>query len=220
MGVDGREEPRGGSEREPGTGAGGTERSRPGSAPENPGPASEKAGPRRRRRRAPGRRDPRCRARAGAIAPAGIRGRVVRVGIRGRVVRVGGRVGDRLTFERAPAAPPGQERRGGRGCRSRGRGSGRRDRAAGDGGARPGDRGTQAGASGPSDADLLARLRNGEDSAYEELYRRHAGAVRRYARTCCRDADTADDLTAEVFARTLQAVRAARAPSRPYARTC
>ncbi|MFE1957733.1 sigma-70 family RNA polymerase sigma factor [Streptomyces sp. NPDC059479] len=64
----------------------------------------------------------------------------------------------------------------------------------------------------PSDADLIQRMRDGDDSAYEELFRRHAHAVRRYARTCCRDAHTADDLTAEVFARTLQAVRGGAGP--------
>ncbi|MEV7996915.1 sigma-70 family RNA polymerase sigma factor, partial [Streptomyces sp. NPDC086077] len=64
----------------------------------------------------------------------------------------------------------------------------------------------------PSDAELLGRLRAGDDSAYEELYRRHAEAVRRYARTCCRDPHTADDLTAEVFARVLQAVRGGHGP--------
>ncbi|MDF3149685.1 sigma-70 family RNA polymerase sigma factor, partial [Streptomyces sp. T21Q-yed] len=64
----------------------------------------------------------------------------------------------------------------------------------------------------PSDADLIGRMRSGDDTAYEELYRRHAGAVRRYARTCCRDAHTADDLTAEVFARMLQAVRGGSGP--------
>ncbi|MFC7914120.1 sigma-70 family RNA polymerase sigma factor [Streptomyces sp. NPDC057386] len=64
----------------------------------------------------------------------------------------------------------------------------------------------------PADADLIGRMRAGDDSAYEELYRRHADAVRRYARTCCRDADTADDLTAEVFARMLQAVRGGSGP--------
>ncbi|MEV0126647.1 sigma-70 family RNA polymerase sigma factor [Streptomyces sp. NPDC050703] len=55
-------------------------------------------------------------------------------------------------------------------------------------------------------------MRAGDDLAYEELYRRHAEAVRRYARTCCRDAHTADDLTAEVFARMLQAVRGGSGP--------
>lgn len=64
----------------------------------------------------------------------------------------------------------------------------------------------------PSDADLIRRLREGDNTAYEELYRRHAAAVRRYARTCCRDADTAEDLTAEVFARTLQAMRGGSGP--------
>ncbi|MFJ1972876.1 sigma-70 family RNA polymerase sigma factor [Streptomyces sp. NPDC087903] len=64
----------------------------------------------------------------------------------------------------------------------------------------------------PSDADLIARMRAGDDTAYEGLYRRHADAVRRYARTCCRDAHTADDLTAEVFARMLQAVRGGAGP--------
>ncbi|PBC97934.1 RNA polymerase sigma factor (sigma-70 family) [Streptomyces sp. Ag82_O1-15] len=64
----------------------------------------------------------------------------------------------------------------------------------------------------PSDADLIGRMRAADDTAYEELYRRHAEAVRRYARTCCRDAHTADDLTAEVFARMLQAVRRGHGP--------
>ncbi|WP_411143515.1 sigma-70 family RNA polymerase sigma factor [Streptomyces sp. x-80] len=63
-----------------------------------------------------------------------------------------------------------------------------------------------------SDADLIAAMRAGDDSAYEEMYRRHAEAVRRYARGCCRDAHTAEDLTGEVFARTLQAVRGGAGP--------
>ncbi|MEW9517882.1 sigma-70 family RNA polymerase sigma factor [Streptomyces tubercidicus] len=64
----------------------------------------------------------------------------------------------------------------------------------------------------PSDAQLLSDLRAGDDSAYEEMYRRHAPAVRRYARSCCRDVHTAEDLTGEVFARTLQAVRGGAGP--------
>ncbi|MGW2532723.1 sigma-70 family RNA polymerase sigma factor, partial [Streptomyces sp. NPDC001595] len=64
----------------------------------------------------------------------------------------------------------------------------------------------------PADPELIDRMRSGDDTAYEELYRRHADAVRRYARTCCRDAHTADDLTAEVFARMLQAVRGGSGP--------
>ncbi|MFF0783516.1 sigma-70 family RNA polymerase sigma factor [Streptomyces sp. NPDC003720] len=64
----------------------------------------------------------------------------------------------------------------------------------------------------PADGELIHRMRGGDDSAYAELYRRHADAVRRYARTCCRDAHTADDLTAEVFAAMLQAVRGGAGP--------
>ncbi|MFE5687495.1 sigma-70 family RNA polymerase sigma factor [Streptomyces sp. NPDC056512] len=63
-----------------------------------------------------------------------------------------------------------------------------------------------------ADADLIALMRSGDDTAYEELYRRHSTAVHRYARTCCRDGHTADDLTAEVFARMLQAVRGGSGP--------
>ncbi|MFG2767155.1 sigma-70 family RNA polymerase sigma factor [Streptomyces rubiginosohelvolus] len=66
---------------------------------------------------------------------------------------------------------------------------------------------------GLSDARLIEDMRAGDDQAYEELFRRHSGAVLRYARSCCRDAHTADDLTAEVFARTLQAVRGGKGPT-------
>ncbi|MEV7420763.1 sigma-70 family RNA polymerase sigma factor [Streptomyces sp. NPDC089919] len=80
----------------------------------------------------------------------------------------------------------------------------------------PAQRGAGSGATTaelpPSDGDLITRMRAGDDGAYEELFRRHADAVRRYARTCCRDGHTADDLTAEVFARTLQAVRGGAGP--------
>ncbi|MFD8670683.1 sigma-70 family RNA polymerase sigma factor [Streptomyces microflavus] len=65
---------------------------------------------------------------------------------------------------------------------------------------------------GLSDAQLIEGMRDGDNLAYEELFRRHSGAVRRYARSCCRDGHTADDLTAEVFARTLQAVRGGKGP--------
>ncbi|EST37598.1 hypothetical protein N566_12165, partial [Streptomycetaceae bacterium MP113-05] len=63
-----------------------------------------------------------------------------------------------------------------------------------------------------ADSALLRRMRSGDGTAYEALYHRHAEAVRRYARTCCRDAHTAEDLTNEVFARTLQAVSAGAGP--------
>jgi RNA polymerase sigma factor (sigma-70 family) len=76
-----------------------------------------------------------------------------------------------------------------------------------------------------SDAELARVIRasgrhsDGADEALEELYRRHRLAVLTYARTCCRDGHTAEDLTSEAFARTLQAVRAGRGPEsawRPY----
>ncbi|WP_267242106.1 sigma-70 family RNA polymerase sigma factor [Streptomyces sp. PR69] len=57
------------------------------------------------------------------------------------------------------------------------------------------------------------------DIAIEELYRLHRPAVLSYARSCCRDAHTAEDLVSEAFARTLQAVRSGRGPEaawRPY----
>ncbi|WP_198957058.1 sigma-70 family RNA polymerase sigma factor [Streptomyces sp. CB01249] len=75
-----------------------------------------------------------------------------------------------------------------------------------------GSGGADGAAAGPSDAQLIQRMREGDNLAYDELFRRHSQAVRRYARTCCRDAHTADDLTAEVFARTLQAVRGGKGP--------
>ncbi|MCC3772657.1 sigma-70 family RNA polymerase sigma factor, partial [Streptomyces sp. UNOC14_S4] len=65
----------------------------------------------------------------------------------------------------------------------------------------------------PSDIELVTRMRAGQSEAYEELYRRHAPAVRRYARSCCRDPHTAEDLTNEVFASTLQAVRGGGGPN-------
>lgn len=64
----------------------------------------------------------------------------------------------------------------------------------------------------PTDADLLRSLRDGEPSAYDELYRRHVRSVRRYARTCCRSWKTADALADEVFARMLWAVRGGKGP--------
>ncbi|MFF4352485.1 sigma-70 family RNA polymerase sigma factor [Streptomyces sp. NPDC001530] len=76
-----------------------------------------------------------------------------------------------------------------------------------------------------SDAELTRAVRasglhsNSADQALEELYRRHRPSVLAYARTCCRDTHTAEDLASEAFARTLQAVRAGQGPEfawRPY----
>lgn len=71
-----------------------------------------------------------------------------------------------------------------------------------------------------SDAALTAAIRGGGDAgATAELYRRHAPAVLMYARSCCRDPHTAEDLASEVFARTVQAVLDGKGPVdawRPY----
>uniref|UniRef100_UPI0019D217F8 RNA polymerase sigma factor n=1 Tax=Streptomyces prasinopilosus TaxID=67344 RepID=UPI0019D217F8 len=51
-----------------------------------------------------------------------------------------------------------------------------------------------------SDALLTSAVReDGDAGAIEELYRRHAPAVLAYARTCCRDPHTAEDLASEAF---------------------
>ncbi|AVZ77025.1 sigma-70 family RNA polymerase sigma factor [Streptomyces lunaelactis] len=74
-----------------------------------------------------------------------------------------------------------------------------------------------------SDAELTAALRElASDAPVEELYRRHRTAVLSYARRCCRDPHTAEDLVSEAFARTLQAVRSGGGPEAawlPYLRT-
>lgn len=81
-----------------------------------------------------------------------------------------------------------------------------------------------------SDAELTAVLhaatetagseaRSASDAALDELFRRHRPSVLAYARTCCRDPHTAEDLTSEAFTRTLGAVRSGGGPTeawRPY----
>ena len=63
------------------------------------------------------------------------------------------------------------------------------------------------------DQTLLVRLRAGDDSAFGQLFSRHADAVRRFAMQQVRDAAEADDLTAEAFFRVLQAVRRGNGPT-------
>ncbi|MGE7059042.1 sigma-70 family RNA polymerase sigma factor [Staphylococcus hominis] len=63
------------------------------------------------------------------------------------------------------------------------------------------------------DRDLLARVREGDDSAYGELFSRHADAVRRFSLRHVREAAEADDLTAEAFFRMLQAIRRGSGPT-------
>ncbi|REE95017.1 sigma-70 family RNA polymerase sigma factor [Thermomonospora umbrina] len=70
-----------------------------------------------------------------------------------------------------------------------------------------------------SDLDLAQRVRAGDDHAVAELYLRHHAAMLAYARSLCRDEQTAEDLAGEAFARTLRAVQAGGGPEgawRPY----
>lgn len=60
----------------------------------------------------------------------------------------------------------------------------------------------------PPDAELVVRTRTGDRQAYA----RHVDAVRRVARRCTRDRDTAEDLTGEVFTRVLEVLRAGGGP--------
>jgi RNA polymerase sigma-70 factor (ECF subfamily) len=63
----------------------------------------------------------------------------------------------------------------------------------------------------PSDADLVRRIRSGQDSEAEgELYRRMAPRVRLYGLRHLRDGHAADDLTQQVLITTLEALRAGR----------
>ncbi|MDR7301928.1 RNA polymerase sigma factor [Haloactinomyces albus] len=68
------------------------------------------------------------------------------------------------------------------------------------------------------DSVLLAKLRAGEEGAYDLLYRRHAPAVRRYALSVRRPGIDVDDVVAEVFLRVLRAVRTGHGP-KDYVRT-
>jgi RNA polymerase sigma factor (sigma-70 family) len=70
-----------------------------------------------------------------------------------------------------------------------------------------------ASAGADDDQALLDRLRAGDDSAFGQLFSRHADAVRRFAMQQVRDAAEADDLTAEAFFRVLQAVRRGNGPT-------
>lgn len=145
-------------------------------------------------RRVPGQRDP--AARPEPVRPDAVRPDAVRAG----TARSGDRDGEVPAQSEVPA---------------QGEAPGKPETAPADddvfAAGHPGPHGADARAD-LADAELLAQVRGGQDSAYEELYRRHAESVRRYARTCCRDAHTAEDLTGEVFARTLQAIRGGSGP--------
>lgn len=68
------------------------------------------------------------------------------------------------------------------------------------------------------DADLLDRVRGGDEQAYAELWERYAPAVAAVARSYWWSAD-ADDLVAESFTRIYQAIQAGKGPTaafKPY----
>src|SRR5699024_5143367 len=60
---------------------------------------------------------------------------------------------------------------------------------------------------------LLARLRDGDDAAFGELYRRHVVAVRGFTRRLSIDGAEADDISAETFFRVLRALRRGAGPT-------
>ena len=69
-----------------------------------------------------------------------------------------------------------------------------------------------------SDADLLAAVRAGDDSAYAELWTRHQAAARRMAAQVAPPRDV-DDLVSESYYRVLRVVKAGHGPHdafRPY----
>ena len=69
-----------------------------------------------------------------------------------------------------------------------------------------------------SDADLLAAVRAGDDTAYAELWTRHQAAARRMARQIAPPGDV-DDLVSESYYRVLRAIKAGGGPQdafRPY----
>jgi len=70
-----------------------------------------------------------------------------------------------------------------------------------------------------SDAELITAARAGDQRAYAELYRRHAAAALRFARSLTGHSADADDLVAEAFTRVLAALRSGNGPAeafRPY----
>ncbi|GAA1060284.1 sigma-70 family RNA polymerase sigma factor [Agromyces bracchium] len=71
--------------------------------------------------------------------------------------------------------------------------------------------------SAPADADLIAATRTGDRDAYAELWRRHEASARTVARS--HTTLDADDLVAEAFTRTFDAIRSGKGPQgafRPY----
>ena len=60
----------------------------------------------------------------------------------------------------------------------------------------------------PSDIDLVASVRAGDDGAFEELYRRYHVRIRAYVHKRLRDTGRAEDVTQEAFLSALRRIRA------------
>jgi RNA polymerase sigma factor (sigma-70 family) len=76
-----------------------------------------------------------------------------------------------------------------------------------------------ADSAGPSDAELIAAVRDGDTAAYALLYRGHVEAARRMTRTLVRDPADVEDLVAEAFAKLLATLEEGGGPEsafRPY----
>jgi RNA polymerase sigma factor (sigma-70 family) len=69
---------------------------------------------------------------------------------------------------------------------------------------------------GPSDAELITRVRAGDRSAFGDLYSRHARAATAMARQISVSGAEADDLVAESFARVLDSMVEGRGPDSAF----
>jgi RNA polymerase sigma factor (sigma-70 family) len=67
-----------------------------------------------------------------------------------------------------------------------------------------------------SDSDIIASIRDGDLSAYSELYELHISAAYNLARQLARSRFEADDLVSEAFARTLHMLRSGRGPDSAF----
>lgn len=63
-----------------------------------------------------------------------------------------------------------------------------------------------------SEQALIDSTRDGDDEAFAALYERHRDAVERLARRLARDRHEADDVSSEVFYKTLRAIRSGHGP--------
>ncbi|WP_123389079.1 sigma-70 family RNA polymerase sigma factor [Nocardioides aurantiacus] len=70
-------------------------------------------------------------------------------------------------------------------------------------------------ADGSSDADLIARVRDGDTDAFGTLFARHVGAAERLARALVRGPD-ADDLVSEAFTKTLVVLQGGGGPDEAF----